>query len=1080
MQLVAATCALASGVGMAMVNLVFGQFITVITDFTTGASSPGEFRSESARLALYFFIIGIGRFVVSYGYSTLFTLAAYRITRNIRHAYLKAGLTQEIAYFDSGIGGSVAVQATSHGRLVQAGISEKLGLVIQGLSAFISAFVLAFVTNWKLTLITGCIAPATIFVMSVASYLEAAIEIQILGWNAQAGSFAESILASARTVQAFALRSRLITDFNTYLEKSAKLGRKKNPILGCLFSAEYFILFSGIGLCFWQAIGMLARGETKAPGDVFIVLMSVIVAASSLTTITPYLIDFTRAATAAVGLFRLIDRKSIIDPLDQSGDQPHNVIGNIDFENVSFSYPMRPDTKVLDNYSLHIPAGKTTALVGASGSGKSTIVGLLERWNNPASGTITLDGRPIEQLNLQWLRKQIRLVQQEPILFSGTVYDNIVNGLVGTPWENEPREAKLARVQQAAEIAFAHDFIKTLPNGYDTVIGERGGLLSGEQVVQQALDNVSRGRTTITIAHKLATIRDADNIVVMKQGQIIEQGTHDALLAMNGAYSRLVMAQDLAITEEPSDSTSNSDTIAEDEDKSVRLSHALTRYSTATRLRAEQRIDKDNFDNWKRVGFCATVWRLLKCTPELRWYYAALTAACFIAAAAYPGQAILMSRFIEVFKFTGSQMQKKGNFFALMFFVVGIGAFVVYFVIGWCSNTTATVCSTSPLMSYLPSFKLTPTQTFNQKMRRELVDNMLKQDLQFFDRPENTTGALTSRTDSYPQAVFELMGFNISLILVSIVSVLACSILALAYGWRLGVVIVFAGLPPMLFAGYVRIRMESAMDAKISKRFSSSASIASEAITAIRTVSSLSIEKSVLERYTRELDHANSFARRPILLIMLPFAFTQSVEYAFMALGFWYGCRLVSFGDMSTVNFFVAFLGVFFSGQSETKVLQGVDLSIKKGQFVAFVGASGCGKSTMIAILERFYDPVSGHLRVDSVDVDRMNPWLFRKDVALVQQEPVLYPGTIRHNISMGIPTEDLSTISDGSIIEACRMANAWEFISSLPEGLDTQCGANGTQLSGGQRQRIAIARALIQRIVQEALNQAASSDTLM
>lgn len=324
---------------------------------------------------------------------------------------------------------------------------------------------------------------------------------------------------------------------------------------------------------------------------------------------------------------------------------------------------MRPDTRVLDNYPLHVPAGKTTALVGASGSGKSTIIGLLERWYNPASGTITLDGRPIEQLKLQWLRKQIRLVQQEPILFSGTVYENIANGLVGTPWENEPHESKLARVHQAAEVAFAHDFIKILPNGYDTVIGERGGLLSGgekqrvaiarsvishprillldeatsaldpdaEQIVQQGLHNVSRGRTTITIAHKLATIRDADNIVVMKQGRIIEQGTHDALLAINGAYSRLVRAQDLAITEEPFDSASNSETIAEDENKSVRLSPALTRYSTATRLRAEQRIDKDNFDNWKRVGFCATVWRLLRCTPELRWYYTALTAACFIA-----------------------------------------------------------------------------------------------------------------------------------------------------------------------------------------------------------------------------------------------------------------------------------------------------------------------------------------------------------------------------------------------------------------------------------------------------------------
>jgi ATP-binding cassette subfamily B (MDR/TAP) protein 1 len=174
-----------------------------------------------------------------------------------------------------------------------------------------------------------------------------------------------------------------------------------------------------------------------------------------------------------------------------------------------------------------------------------------------------------------------------------------------------------------------------------------------------------------------------------------------------------------------------------------------------------------------------------------------------------------------------------------------------------------------------------------QKYRKQMVNDMLKQDLQFFDRAENTTGALTSRAETHPQAVFELMGFNVCLILVSAVAVIACSVLALAYAWKLGLVIVLAGLPPMLFSGYARIRMEAAMDHKISKSFSSSASIASEAVNSIRTVSSLAIENSVLDRYTQELDKAVQTATKPLLLIMFPFAFTQSVEYSFLALGFW-------------------------------------------------------------------------------------------------------------------------------------------------------------------------------------------------
>lgn len=393
------------------------------------------------------------------------------------------------------------------------------------------------------------------------------------------------------------------------------------------------------------------------------VLMSIIIASVSLTSMAPYIMDFTRAASAASELFQLMDRESQINPFDPSGEKPTSVIGDIEFRGVSFSYPMRPGITVLNDFSLHIPAGKVTALVGASGSGKSTIIGLLERWYTLNSGTITLDGRPIDQLNIRWLRKQAQLVQQEPVLFAGTIYDNIASGLVGTQWENDPKDAKLALVKEAAEIAFAHGFISDLPNSYDTVVGERGGLLSGgqkqrvaiarsivskprillldeatsaldphsEEEVQQALDKVSKGRTTITIAHKLATIRNADNIVVMNQGRIVEQGSHELLLAANGAYARLVHAQDLSVTKSDSDSETLGSTHDGLEGGFVEPTKTLTRYSTSTKDRQEKQLDRDNFDNWKSLGLLDVVWRMLSTTPELRLAFLILVLASFVS-----------------------------------------------------------------------------------------------------------------------------------------------------------------------------------------------------------------------------------------------------------------------------------------------------------------------------------------------------------------------------------------------------------------------------------------------------------------
>jgi ATP-binding cassette subfamily B (MDR/TAP) protein 1 len=205
-----------------------------------------------------------------------------------------------------------------------------------------------------------------------------------------------------------------------------------------------------------------------------------------MTTVIMQIFNITKAATAAAELFETIDRTSSIDPMSSSGFQPVDCVGNIELQDVAFSYPSRPDTQVLNGLSLSIPARKTTALVGASGSGKSTIVALLERWYDQASGTITLDGRNIRDLNLRYLRTKIRLVQQEPVLFSGTVFDNVAYGLLGTEHESATAEKKLQLVQYACKDAFAHEFIEQLPEQYFTQIGERARMLSGGELTSEA------------------------------------------------------------------------------------------------------------------------------------------------------------------------------------------------------------------------------------------------------------------------------------------------------------------------------------------------------------------------------------------------------------------------------------------------------------------------------------------------------------------------------------------------------------------------------------------------------------------
>lgn len=262
----------------------------------------------------------------------------------------------------------------------------------------------------------------------------------------------------------------------------------------------------------------------------------------------------------------------------------------------------------------------------------------------------------------------------------------------------------------------------------------------------------------------------------------------------------------------------------------------------------------------------------------------------------WPGQAFLIAQEMDLFTLPPDAMVAKGDFLALMFFVMGLGCLVFYFTLGWACNVAS--------------------QIMNRKYRKTLLNGMLRQDIQFFDRPENTVGALTSRLNTVAQGILDLMGINAGLIIITVVSVVATGILSIVISWKLGLVGVLAGTPPIVGAGYLRIRLESRMDTEASKRFSQSAGVASESVTAIRTVSSLAIERQILDRYTEELDRAIRRSTLPLLRMMIFFSLTQAVELFVLALGFWWGSKLLTQNEITFYQFFVSFIGIFFAGQN--------------------------------------------------------------------------------------------------------------------------------------------------------------------
>lgn len=639
-----------------------------------------------------------------------------------------------------------------------------------------------------------------------------------------------------------------------------------------------------------------------------------------------------------------------------------------------------------------------------------------------------------------------------------------------------------------------------------------------EGVVQAALEVASEGRTTITIAHRLSTIRNAHNIVVMTEGRIVEQGTHNALLEKRGAYYNLVSAQNIAtadkITPEEQAAidaeeealirkmTTNKEggVVADpDDDIAAKLNRSTTTKSASSvALQGHKAEQQQKYTLWTLIKLIASF-----NAPELKFMLVGLVFSA-ICGGGNPTQAVFFAKQIVTLSNPNlvedkRQIKKDSDFWSAMYLMLALVQFLSFAVQG----ILFAKCS----------------ERLIHRVRDRAFRTMLRQDVAFFDKDENTSGVLTSFLSTETTHVAGLSGVTLGTLLMVLTTLISAIAMSLAIGWKLSLVCI-STIPVLLACGFLRFFMLAHFQRRSKAAYDSSAGFASEAISAIRTVAALTREQDVLNQYKSSLAIQQRRSLISILKSSALYAASQSLLFVCFALGFWYGGTLIAKHEYGMFQFFLCFMAIIFGAQSagtifsfapdmgkahhaanelkklfdrepvvdtwgdsgeallevegtlefrdvhfryptrpEQPVLRGLNLVIRPGQYVALVGASGCGKSTTIALLERFYDPLSGGVYVDGKEISTLRINDYRSHIALVSQEPTLYQGTIKDNILLGTPKED---VPDEAIEFACREANIYDFIVSLPDGFNTVVGSKGALLSGGQKQRVAIARALI------------------